>query len=279
MLARLPLMSQSAMSTPLMALKSTRPVAPVRADVGGLPDVLDLVGVAADEERLQVLLDGGLDDQRALGEGGAAEAVQARLAGHDLDDDEADAVGRGEDRLDVGDLQRRQAPSGRRLLLRLRAARASASGIATHPLLPARRPTSAAVRLVASSRASAAESMQRASGVNARRNGKYDPPCGWRCRICAGRVNSAWRRVTVQPASARRAFLRDVFGVLGAARGGARRCGGGEDLQRVEGPAFAASCASPSSRRCSSSRAGCSSRSTPTPASSGWASRSPKGAR
>ena len=37
-----------------------RAVPPVRADVGRLPDVLDLVGVAADQERLEVLLDGRL---------------------------------------------------------------------------------------------------------------------------------------------------------------------------------------------------------------------------
>ena len=51
-------------------------VAPVRADVGRLPDVFDLVDVASDEKRLEVLVDGGLDDQGALGEGGAALAVR-----------------------------------------------------------------------------------------------------------------------------------------------------------------------------------------------------------
>ena len=44
------------------------------------------------EKRLEVLLDGGLDDQGALGEGGAAVPDQARLARHDLDDDQPDAI-------------------------------------------------------------------------------------------------------------------------------------------------------------------------------------------
>ena len=51
-----------------------RAVAPVRAHIRRLPDVLDLVDVAADEERLQVLLDGGLDDEGPLRERGAAPA-------------------------------------------------------------------------------------------------------------------------------------------------------------------------------------------------------------
>src|SRR5581483_1953268 len=74
-----------------------RPVAPVRADEARLPHVLDAERVLAEEERPEVLVDGGLDGADALGEGGAAEAVEPRLAGLDLDDDEADAGGRGED--------------------------------------------------------------------------------------------------------------------------------------------------------------------------------------
>ena len=81
-----------------------RAVAPVGADVGGLPDVLDLVDVAADEERLQVLLDGRLHDVGALRERGAAQAVEARLARLHLHHHQPDAVGRREDRLDVADL-------------------------------------------------------------------------------------------------------------------------------------------------------------------------------
>ena len=101
------------MSTPLIALNSTGAVAPVRADVHRLPDVLDLVDAPADQERPQVLVDGRLHHERALGEGRAAPAVQARLIGDHLHDDEADAVGRGEDDLDVLDANRRQ-PAGRR---------------------------------------------------------------------------------------------------------------------------------------------------------------------
>ena len=89
-----------------------RPRAPVGADVRGLPDVLDSVGVLADEERAEVLLDGGDDGERTLGEGGAAEAVESGLVGLDLDDHEPDAVGRGADRLDVGNLKRRQTAFG-----------------------------------------------------------------------------------------------------------------------------------------------------------------------
>ncbi len=81
-----------------------RTVAPVRAHVARLPDVLDLVDVAPDEERLQVLLDRRLDDQRALGEGGAAPADQSRLGRLDLHHDQPDPVGRGQDGLDVADL-------------------------------------------------------------------------------------------------------------------------------------------------------------------------------
>ena len=91
-----------------------RPVAPVGADVARLPDVFDLVDVAADEERLQVLLERGLHDQRALRERRAAPADEARLGRLDLHDDEADAVRRGEDRLDVADLHRRRAAHGLR---------------------------------------------------------------------------------------------------------------------------------------------------------------------
>ena len=63
-----------------------RAVPPVRADVRRLPDVLDLVDVAADQERLQVLVDGRLHHAGALGERGTAQAVEARLARRDLDD-------------------------------------------------------------------------------------------------------------------------------------------------------------------------------------------------
>ena len=46
------------------------------------------VDVAADEERLQVLFDGGVHRPEALGEGGAADAVEAGVGGDDFDDDQ-----------------------------------------------------------------------------------------------------------------------------------------------------------------------------------------------
>ena len=89
-------------------------VPPVRADVRRLPDVLDLVRVPADQERPEVLLDRGVHHQRPLREGRAAQAVQPGLAGQHLHYHEPDLVGSGEDGLDVGDLQRRQAAGLRR---------------------------------------------------------------------------------------------------------------------------------------------------------------------
>ena len=63
------------------------------------------------------LLDRRFDDQRALRERRAAPADEARLGGFDFHDDQADAIRRGEDGLDVADLDRRGA------LHRLRVAR------------------------------------------------------------------------------------------------------------------------------------------------------------
>ena len=68
-----------------------RAVAPVGAVVHRLPDVVDAVGGLADQERLQILLDGRHDQVGALREGAAAVAVQAVLIGDDLDDDQPHA--------------------------------------------------------------------------------------------------------------------------------------------------------------------------------------------
>ena len=78
-------------------------VAPVMMDHHGLPEVFDAGDVSADEHGSEMILDGGVNGAEGLGEGGAAEAVEAGLGGDDLDDDEAGAVGLGEDGLDVGD--------------------------------------------------------------------------------------------------------------------------------------------------------------------------------
>ena len=61
-------------------------------------------GIAADQQRLEVVLDRGVHRQQPLGEGGAAEAVQARLGGLDLDHRQADARGRREDAFHISDL-------------------------------------------------------------------------------------------------------------------------------------------------------------------------------
>ncbi len=86
-----------------------RPVPPVRARVEGLPRVLDPIRGLADEERLQVAFHRGRDEVGALGEGGAAVAVEPVLVGRDLDHDEPQPRRRGGDRAHVLDLRRRQA--------------------------------------------------------------------------------------------------------------------------------------------------------------------------
>jgi hypothetical protein len=89
------------------------PVSPVRTDERRLPHVLDRQRVLADEEWLEVFVDGRFNRPRTLRECGAAEAVQPRLVGEHLDDHQPNARRRGEDGADVRDLQRRQIP-GRR---------------------------------------------------------------------------------------------------------------------------------------------------------------------
>jgi len=79
-----------------------RPAPPVAAQVARLPDVLDAVNVAPEHKGAQILVNGRRHGERPLGEGGAAEAVQAVLAGQNLDDHQADAVRRSQDGLDVG---------------------------------------------------------------------------------------------------------------------------------------------------------------------------------
>src|SRR5439155_14925928 len=87
-------------------VEENRTVAPVRADIARLPDVLDLIDVAPDQKRPEVLLDGRLHDQRALRERGAPPADEARLRRVDLDDDQPDPIRRRENRLDIADLHR-----------------------------------------------------------------------------------------------------------------------------------------------------------------------------
>ena len=97
-----------------------RAVAPVGAVVAGLPGVVDPVGRLADQERLQVFLDGGNHQVGPLRERGAPVAVQSGLIGGDLDHDQPDSARLCGNHADVLDLRRRgPARRPRHLLLRL----------------------------------------------------------------------------------------------------------------------------------------------------------------
>ena len=85
-------------------------VAPVGAVVHGLPEVVDPVRLPADQEGLEVAVDGGDHQVGALGVGGAAVAVEPVLVRRDLHDHQAEPPGRGGDGPDVGDLRRREPP-------------------------------------------------------------------------------------------------------------------------------------------------------------------------
>src|SRR6266545_823739 len=98
-------------------VEERRAVAPVRAHIRRLPDVLDFVHVATDQKWLQILLDRSLDDVCALSERCASPPMQARLGRLDFDDDQSNAVGRGQDRCYVSDFDGRQTFT-RGLLLR-----------------------------------------------------------------------------------------------------------------------------------------------------------------
>ena len=78
-------------------------VPPVRRDVAGLPNVLDVARVLADHEGPEIVVDGGQHGCWALGEGGASNAVDLRLGRFDLHDYQPYAVGLGEDDPDVPD--------------------------------------------------------------------------------------------------------------------------------------------------------------------------------
>jgi len=94
---------------PAQGVVQDGPVAPVGAGIGVLPHVLYIVDVPALGKRIEVFIDGSYDRQRPLIEGGASEAVQARLARLDFDYAEAYARRSGQDGLDVGDFQSRQS--------------------------------------------------------------------------------------------------------------------------------------------------------------------------
>jgi len=62
-----------------------------------LPDFLDAVDIAAHEQGTKMFGDGGGDGCPALGEGRAAQSVEAGLGGLDFDDNQVDAGGSGQD--------------------------------------------------------------------------------------------------------------------------------------------------------------------------------------
>ena len=68
-------------------------IAPVTVHHRHIPNLFNAVDIAPEQEGFQVALDGGCDGEDALGEGGAAQAVQPRLGGNDLDDAQARFAG------------------------------------------------------------------------------------------------------------------------------------------------------------------------------------------
>ncbi len=79
-----------------------RAIAPIGVLMHELPEFLDGLGIAADEQRTQVFLDKALHHEMAVREGGTTETIEARLVGFDLDDDEIDTLWRGQDDFEVG---------------------------------------------------------------------------------------------------------------------------------------------------------------------------------
>jgi len=94
---------------PAQRVVEHRAVPPVRAGIGVLPHILDVLGVAPLRKRPEVFVDRRHHRQRSLVERRAAEPVQARLARFDLHHAQTDSLRSGEDRSDVGDLQRGQS--------------------------------------------------------------------------------------------------------------------------------------------------------------------------
>ena len=83
-----------------------RSAPPVGREVGGLEDVLDIVHIAADHERFEVLLDRRDHRLRPLGKGRAADAIEPRLGRFDLDDHQPDAIRRGQNHLHIANPNR-----------------------------------------------------------------------------------------------------------------------------------------------------------------------------
>ncbi len=84
MLARLAFDVPQSLVQPAHRIVQYRPVAPVGACVGVLPQILDVIDVPAFSERVQVLVHRHCDRERPLIECCTAQAVKTRLARLDL---------------------------------------------------------------------------------------------------------------------------------------------------------------------------------------------------
>ena len=102
-------MSQSAMSTPLIALNSTGPFRQYELTYDDCQMSSIWSTFRPIKNGLRYFSTAVCTDVGSLGERRAAQSVEARLAGRDLDDDQPDPIGSREDGRDVGDLQGRQA--------------------------------------------------------------------------------------------------------------------------------------------------------------------------
>src|SRR5579862_6859937 len=91
-------------------------VFPIGTVITGLPDVLDPVRRLIQEEWPEILLDRGLDQIRALGEGGAPVAVQSVLVGCDLYHAEPHAFGLAFNHAEVFDARHGHGMRGSRCL-------------------------------------------------------------------------------------------------------------------------------------------------------------------
>ena len=112
MFAMRPLMSHSAWSHARNGVVQDGTVLPIGGVIAKLPGVLDAVGGAAQQQRLEIHLHRRFDEVGALGEGGAAIAVEARLVGGDLDHRQAHAFGGALYYGNVRDPGRRHAAQG-----------------------------------------------------------------------------------------------------------------------------------------------------------------------
>ena len=83
-----------------------RPVAPVGVLVHQLPEFLDRLGVAADQQRFEILFDKAFDGDMPVGKSRAAQPVQAGLVGIHPHDHQIDALRRGQDDPHVRDYDR-----------------------------------------------------------------------------------------------------------------------------------------------------------------------------